>query len=218
VGAAIQQLLATANATASMTNQYQIGLYPFIAYLWAYYPLTSNLTATGSSSLSYAAANITTLLDTGVNSNLGSGGTHFENVFPTMNSIITSVGDGSSQASPIPFVFLITDGSQDNQYQWAGNWWGSNLATTLDPANCAQLKSRGITISILYIPYQTIQNPTSYAGGEDFAANANIPYIPAALQSCASSGFFRTANSPTDIASALNAMFNQATSFVRITH
>jgi hypothetical protein len=83
---------------------------------------------------------------------------------------------------------------------------------------CTTMKSRGITIAILYIPYGTIQDPNSnFANNEDGYANNNIQYIPAALQSCASSGFFYTANTPTDIQNALLAMFEQAVSTAHIT-
>src|SRR4029077_15916659 len=109
----------------------------------------------------------------GNNSNLGSGGTHFENAFQSMNNIITSVGTGTNPANTLPYVFVVTDGSQDNQTQWGGSWSGSNSATTLNTADCTTLKNRGITIAILYIPYQPIQNPTTSANSEDFAANAN---------------------------------------------
>jgi hypothetical protein len=80
------------------------------------------------------------------------------------------------------------------------------------------LKNRGIIISVLYIPYQPIQNPTTFANSEDFDANANIPYIPPVLQNCTSPSFFFTANAPADITSALNAMFNQALKTARITN
>jgi hypothetical protein len=58
----------------------------------------------------------------------------------------------------------------------------------------------------------------SFANDEDDAANNNIPNIPPSLQSCASPGFFYTANSPADITTALNAMFNQALLSAHITN
>ena len=122
VGYAVNQLLTTAAASEMVTNQFQVGLYPFIQDLYSYFPLTTNLTGTGSGTIQRAAANLASLLDTGVNSNLGSGGTHFENALPSMNSLISSVGTGASSSSPLPYVFLITDGSQDCQTQWNGNW------------------------------------------------------------------------------------------------
>jgi Flp pilus assembly protein TadG len=221
VGYAVTQLLNTANASEKVTNQFRIGLYPFIRYLYSYFPLTSSINGspTNSSTINYAAANLATLLDTGVNSNLGSGGTHFENAFPSMNTLITSVGDGSTSNNAQPFVFLVTDGAQNFQIQWGGGWSGSNSATVMDPTTvCKPLKDRGIIISVLYIPYQPIQNPTSFANNEDFYANNNIPFIPPSLQSCASPNFFFTANTPADITAALNAMFNQALVTAHITN
>jgi Flp pilus assembly protein TadG len=218
VGYAVQQLLSTAASAEVVTNQYQVGLYPFIRYLYSYFPLTSNLSgsSTNSSTINYAAANLANLLDTGANSNLGSGGTHFENAFPSMNTIISSVGDGSSGSSPLPYVFLITDGAQDSQVQWSGSWSGSNNATVIDTSYCTTLKNRGITIAVLYVPYQPIQNPTTIYNNEDGAINAIIPNIPTALQSCASPNFFFTASSPTAITNTMITMFEQVVNTAHI--
>jgi Flp pilus assembly protein TadG len=220
VGYAVQQLLLTANATEKMANQFRVGLYPFIRYLYAYSALTASIngSSTTPGTINYAAANLASQLDTGANSSLGSGGTHFENAFPTLNNIITSVGDGSSTTSTLPYVFLITDGAENPQTYWSGSWSGSNAATTMDTSKCTTLKNRGIIVSVLYIPYQPIQNPTTFANSEDFKANANIPNIPPSLQTCASPGYFYTANTPADITTALNAMFNHALVTAHITN
>jgi Flp pilus assembly protein TadG len=224
VGYAVNQLFITANATEKVAHQFRIGLYPFIQSLYAYFPLTSSIngSSTNSSTINYAAANLASQLDTNTNAGLGSGGTHFENAFSTMNSTISSVGDGSAWNNTLPYVFLVTDGAQDPQTKGlnGGGWSGSNHATVLDPvAQCKPLKDRGIIVSVLYIPYQPIQNPNSaFAGDEDDYANNNIANIPASLQSCASSGFFYTANTPADITTALNAMFNHALVTAHITN
>ena len=255
VGYAVTTLLSTAAAAEQVTNQYKIGLYPFIQYLYgctsitpcsssnAYFSLTTNLTATGSSSINAAAANLASLLDTGNNANLGSGGTHFENAFASMNNLISSVGTGTSSSNALPYVFIITDGSQNYQTQWSGNWnsangsnsWSSttnipyqNSASVLpkyspnDEPNstdwCTTIKNRGITIAILYIPYQTISDPSTIFSNEDGYANSNIQYIPTALQACASPSFYYSANSPADINAALLSMFEQAVSTAHITN
>jgi Flp pilus assembly protein TadG len=237
VGYAVNQLFITANASMKVSNQFRIGLYPFIRFLYSYFPLTSaiNGSATNPSTINYAAANLATLLDTNANTNLGSGGTHIDEALNSVNGLISSgtgtVGDGSTPTTPQPYVFLVTDGAQDNQYRDIpipgnnGNWHGSNHATVLsDPVNtypnaCKTLKDRGIIVSVLYIPYETISPVnTSFAGDEDTYANNNIPNIPPSLQACASPGFFYTANSPSDITAALNAMFNHALQTAHITH
>ncbi len=238
VGYAVNQLLATASATETtdnISNQFKVGLYPFIVNVdTSYSPLTSNITS--GSAIYTAAASLANELDTGQNVALGSGGTHFENALTTMNSLITSVGTGGSSSNALPYVFMITDGSQDYQTQSGGNWssenWSAtaqvpyqNSASTIPPNSvtstnyCTTLKNRGITVAVLYIPYGTIQNPnSSFANNEDGYANNNIPNIPAALQSCASPNFFYTANSPADINSALITMFEQAISTAHITN
>jgi Flp pilus assembly protein TadG len=232
VGYAVTTLLSTASASEQVSNQYQVGLYPFIQNLYSYVPLTTNLTG---STITNAAADLASLLDTGADSNLGSGGTHFENALSSMNSLISSVGTGAGSSNALPYVFIITDGSQDYQTQWQGNWGSENWSSTgavpyqnssaVIPPNsvtttdyCTNIKNRGITIAILYIPYQPIQDPSTIFNDEDGYANSNIPNIPAALQTCASTNFFYTANSPADINSALLSMFQQAVNTAHITN
>ena len=83
---------------------------------------------------------------------------------------------------------------------------------------CTTIKNRNITIAILYIPYQPIADPSTIWDDEDGYANANIKSIPGALQACASTNFFYTANSPADIDSALLSMFQQAVNTAHITN
>jgi Flp pilus assembly protein TadG len=229
VGYAVTQLFITANNSEKVTNQFRIGLYPFIQYLYSYFPLTSSIdgSTTNSSTINYAAANLATLLDTNTNSNLGSGGTHIDTALNSINGLIANVGDGSTSSNTLPYVFLVTDGAQDNQTKGVpnGSWAGSNHATVLSdlvntyPNACATLKSRGIIISVLYIPYQKIDPVnSSFAGNEDTYANNNIPNISASLQACASPNFFFTANTPADITTALNAMFQQSLVTAHITN
>ena len=244
VGYAVNALLSQAVTTESNTgisNQFRVGLFPFIQNLCTSGAGSSNSCSVGLTSsltggtITTFAEQLASLLDTGTNSTLGSGGTHFENALNSMNKFITSVGTGISANSTLPYVFIVTDGSQDYQTYWNGNWssqnWTSNASVpyqnsaTIIPPNsetttdyCGTMKNRGITVAVLYIPYQPIQNPnSSFASNEDGYANANIPNIPAALQKCASPNFFYTANSPTDIQNALVAMFNQAVSTAHIT-
>jgi len=244
VGYAVNALLSEASTTETsdgVSNQFQVGLFPFIQNLCTAGANSSNgcsvgLTAnlTGSTITNFAAQ-LANLLDTGTNSTLGSGGTHFENALSQMNSFISSVGTGSSSSNPLPYVFIVTDGSQDYQTQWSGNWssqnWSAtaqvpyqNSATVMPPNSvqstnyCTTLKNRGITIAILYIPYIQIQDASTIFNDEDGYANNNIANIPASLQSCASTNFFYTANTPTDIQNALITMFEQAISTAHITN
>jgi Flp pilus assembly protein TadG len=235
VGYAVNQLFVTANASMKVTNQFRIGLYPFIRYLYSYFSLTSSINnpTTTSGTINYAAANLAALLDTNMDANLGSGGTHIDTALTSVNGLISgggtsAVGDGSTPSTPQPYVFLVTDGAQVPQIKGVpnGGWNFSNHATTIDNQgalatvpSCETLKGRGVIVSVLYIPYQPVSPVvTSFAGDEDTAANTNIQYIPASLQKCASPGFFYTANSPTEIAASLNAMFNHALQTAHLTN
>jgi hypothetical protein len=226
VGYAVNQLFITANDPTyqKVPGQFRIGLYPFIRDLYEYFPLTSTINGdpNNSSTINYAAANLASQLDTNANSSLGSGGTHIDTAFSDLNTLIKSVGNGSSTSNTQPFVFLVTDGAQDPQVKGVpgGGWSGSNHATVIDPvAVCKPLKDRGIIVSVLYIPYVKIQNPNaSFANNEDGYANSNITNIPKSLTDCASPGFFYTANTPADITQALQDMFKHSLVTAHITN
>ena len=244
VGYAVTALLSQANTTETndgVTNQFKVGLFPFIQNLCTASAGSSNSCSVGltssltGSTITNFAQQLANLLDTGVNTTLGSGGTHFENALNSMNTLITSVGTGTS-SSPLPYVFIVTDGSQDYQTQSSGNWGSQNWtadatvpyqnSATIIPPNsedktdyCGNMKKRGITVAVLYIPYVTIADPnSSFADNEDGYANNNIAKIPAALTSCASPNFFYTASTPTDIQNALITMFEQAVSTAHVTN
>ncbi|MGH1569885.1 TadE/TadG family type IV pilus assembly protein [Methylobacterium sp. P31] len=171
----------------------------------------------------------------------GAGGTHFEVVLPQMKAAIANAGgfgDGSSATVRKPFVFLVTDGMQNGQHYSTykngtyyypgnpskfpgyanGNFDGSTPAQ-IDPTLCTSLKTAGAIISVLYIPYNII-NYTNYGGTvawENGRVNGFSPTLSTPLQSCASPGFFFTANTPTDITAALNAMFDKAVQVAHLT-
>ena len=98
VGYAVTALLSQANTTESndgVTNQFQVGLYPFIQNLCTASANSSNSCSVGlttnltGSTITNFATGLANLLDTGQNATLGSGGTHFENALSSMNSLIT---------------------------------------------------------------------------------------------------------------------------------
>ncbi|WP_162559638.1 pilus assembly protein TadG-related protein [Methylobacterium radiodurans] len=220
VGKAVAQLIDTAKSKATLDKQYRIGLFPFINDMETAADLTQSL-----DNLKPYANNLEAYMDVGDSTRpRGSGGTHFERVMPAMNSKIASVGDGSTSAKAKPFVFLVTDGMANTQYYYgkanAYDWtkWTGSYSNLIDPSLCTQMKNRGITISILYIPYLPMAQPfNDNVGYENVRVNSLIPNVPTALQSCASTGFFRTANDATQITTALNAMFEDAIKAARLT-
>lgn len=231
VGYAVENLLTTAANKEVVTNQYRVGLFPFIVNLptanpssscpnFPPCPLTTNLpkaisTNPAAGTIAWAATQLPSILDTGTPSgSLGSGGTNFANAFNSITSLIknTGIGTGGGTTNTLPYVFLITDGVNNSQLYQPG-FTGSN-PTLFSTSYCTTLKNLGVTVAVLYIPYQPIPATTPYtaswATSEDNAVNAIIPSDPGNLQSCASPNFFYTANTPADITNALNEMINQA--------
>jgi Flp pilus assembly protein TadG len=253
VGYAVTALLTQATTTEAsdgVANQFRVGLFPFIQNMCSPGTTASGdvnksnscsvglTTSLSGSTITNFAQQLANLLDTGQNATLGSGGTHFENALSSMNTYINSVGTGSGTSNTLPYVFIVSDGSQDYQTQSGGGWgsqnWTSNgtvpyqnSSTGIPPNSedntdyCQAMKSRGITVAVLYIPYQTILDANAnFANNEDGYANTNVQNGTFAtnLQNCATTGFYYTASTPTDIQNALVTMFEQAVNAAHISH
>jgi hypothetical protein len=156
---------------------------------------------------------------------LGAGGTHIHNIFNEINAKITTVGDGSGARKAAPFVFFVSDGMQNSQWHETatGRWPGVTPYPTppgvtvsiraMDPSLCNVLKARGVTVSVLEIPYPTFTSPKTFAASQEFKANDAVPNLPTAMQACASPGFYKTASTPQDIEEAMQKMFDEAVKF-----
>jgi Flp pilus assembly protein TadG len=245
VGYAVDNLLTTAANSELVPNQFRVGLFPFIVNLptanpasscpnFPPCPLTTTLPTTiatnpPTGSISWAAQQLPSILDTGNPSGpLGSGGTNFGNAFNSLTTLIknTGIGTGGGQTNTLPYVFLITDGVNNSQtYSTTTGFSGSSPAI-FNTSYCTTLKNLGVTIAVLYIPYQPLpaspQYTASYLTSEDNNVNAIIPPTsnadPSNLQTCASPNFYYTANTPADINSALQTMFEQAASTAHVSY
>jgi Flp pilus assembly protein TadG len=160
-----------------------------------------------------------------------------------MGQVISQVGsngNGSSSASPDKLVILVTDGLQsDRSNNWSCSSWGADpawnynptcyggFATTVNVNQCAQMKNAGITLAVLETPYVPLtgQSPNVapyektvrhviYPGGPSGSSS-----VSAALQSCASPGYYFLAANSSDIATGFATL---ADKFIgdttRITH
>jgi Flp pilus assembly protein TadG len=257
VGAAIAQLMKTANDTATMPKQFRMGVYPFVTHVNSFVDLTDDLMGdqySVATAINYNPATQMTdfgkLLDGGddtvfarnLNANykanpsitpdavtLGAGGSHIKSVFDEISAKVTTVGDGSGVTKAQPFVFFVSDGMEDSQWfvSATGAWPGVTPYPTppgqtvsiraMDPTKCAALKARGVTVSVLQIPYPAFPNPTDYANSEAYKVNDAVPSLDAAMQACASPGFYHKADGPADIAAAMQDMFRQAVQSARLT-
>ena len=165
--------------------------------------------------------------------------TDFKTALKALKSQVGAAGDGSSAASPLKLVLLLTDGVQSHR-DWVttggGKYWGK--VTPLNPDWCAYLKENKAAVAVLYTEYLAIPLDWGYnatvgdtmnnsgwkstwggtlrSGVSGTTSRQN--YIPIALQDCASSpDLFVSASSEDQIKNGLSALFIQYLTSVRLT-
>ena len=143
-------------------------------------------------------------IDLGPNTSAGIGDTDFIDSMPALTAVVPTSGDGSSATKAQQFVFLMTDGVQDIN----GGCVDGHCTQAFDPAKCAALKAKGVTVGVIYTTYLAMPSEQTYRDlVQPFAGQ-----IAPNLQACASSGWFYQATDASDIQTAINALFAQATS------
>lgn len=234
---ATQSLMTTATNAETVPNQFQMALYTFSDNFQTLSRMTPSLTsvqsAAGAFDLAYSYAD----------------GRDAQSAYDTalfyINNIIPFSGDGSTAAQPEDFLFLVTDGVEDEPVgarsgsgdapeMWAngasgappntqpnltnsqtGNANPTRLITTLSESTCDSIKSRGVKIAILYTPYLPPLTFNQFYNNWVAPISANIP---TQLQNCASPGFFFQITPTQGISQAMQAMFQAAVSAARLTH
>jgi Flp pilus assembly protein TadG len=207
--------LASSN-TLLAKNTYVFNVYSFDQTLHTYG--ASNLTSAAALT---AVSSVTPGLDTWLSQDMTS-----------LISTVGSSGTGASAASPLKFVILVTDGLQsDRNLNWENctSWgtyapWGFNNAclageydTTISATQCQSIKNNGVVLAVLETPYVPLtgQDPNEtpyegtvrdviYPGGPSTAST-----LSAALQACASNGYYYQATSSSQIATGFLQLTNQ---------
>jgi len=109
----------------------------------------------------------------------------------------------------------MTDGVTDvpgNCVAPSGQNWG-HCTGPFDYNLCTSLKSKGVTVGVIYTTYIPFPNIQSY---RDLVAPF-ASQIPINLQKCASPGWYYEANEGPAIQQAINDLFNQAVSSGKLT-
>jgi hypothetical protein len=174
---------------------------------------------------------------TGKSLTIGSGGTHFENLWGDMKLPNISGATGAI-ASPLGFIFIVTDGADNAQtfapftgsqpqLPNANGIVGAAAASGpyTQPSFCSQAKAYGYTVAVLLIPYVPISPKTMGFGSESY----NVDYIATppttngvspieqTMQNCATSGYYAKANTDADISAAIVKLFQQSVVQARLT-
>ena len=132
---ATQQLTSSAVAAQQVTNQFSMAVYTFSDVLTTISALSNNLTS-GTSSVQTLASKIDLAY---AYNNQRDTQTSFDTAFHYMNSAIPSPGDGSSVSKAQEFLFIVTDGVQDQPVNAA-----SGAGNVADPyKNCGSCTTNG---------------------------------------------------------------------------
>ena len=233
---ASQTLMTTAEAAETVPNQFGMSLYTFSDTFQTLSSLSPNLTAVRN-----AAANIDLAY---AYYNQRDAQTSYDTALSYINQTMPPGGTGASSTQPAEFLFLVTDGVEDEPVgkgsasgdpadTWStgasgappntksnisnslsGNVNSTRLVTTLSQSRCTAIKSKGVKIAILYTPYLPVTANAFY--NQWVAPISNN--IPTNLQNCASPGFFFQITPTQGISEAMQAMFNAALSEARLTN
>jgi Flp pilus assembly protein TadG len=226
---ATQQLMDTAAATQTYSNQFRMAIYDFGASsktigLRNLFSLSSSL-----SSAKTAAGTIDLMGVYGNNdAYTADKDTQFSNVLPAINLAISAPGPGTT-ALPQKYLFFVSDGVADESNASClktmyNSTWG-NIAprcqSQIDPALCTAIKARGIKIAVLYTTYLALPTNSWYMS---WIAPFNTgPYGPSPnseiannMKSCASAGLYFEVSPTQGISQAMNTLFQKAVADARI--
>ncbi|MBW8732797.1 MAG: pilus assembly protein [Asticcacaulis sp.] len=216
---ATQNLMATAKATETISNQYRMAIYHFGLSANSIDPKNpgaykvSDLTPDLSKSASDASAiDLMTIPSPGYNSDRQ---TNFDTVLKDMNNEIKNPGDGMSAGSPQKVLFFVSDGATDSYDCAYSNGNPCRRVTPLDTKTCKVLKNRGVRIAVLYTTYLPL--PTDGFYNSWMAKYVAAPsQIASQMQDCASDGLYFEVSPSQGISAAMTALFQRVVSVVRI--
>ena len=189
------------NTAATLTG----GNAPMISF--GLYAMSGSMATVSKPSTNYAAlASLAAGID--LDSSTDGRGLADDYVSTWMASLTAAVpanGPGDSASSPQQYVFIMSDGVQDVYCQ---NGYGQHCTQALDPATCAALKAKGVTVGVIYTTYLAMPGDPRYT-----ALVAGFDYqIAGQMQACATSpSWYFQATQASDIQAAVNQLFSQAT-------
>ena len=217
---ATQQLMDTAAATQTYSNQFRMAIYDFggssdTQAVRALFSLSSSLTSAKT-----AAGNIDLMTVNGQNDN-NDQDTGFTAILPAINSAISAPGAGTS-GSPQKYLFFVSDGVADEQNTACLKpKSGSRCQSPIDPSLCTTIKNRGVKIAVLYTTYLAL--PTNAWYNSWISPFNNGPYGPSPnseialnMASCASPGLYFEVSPTQGISQAMTTLFQKAVADARI--
>lgn len=210
---AVENLVDTAKQSMTLPNQFRMEIWTFAENPNKVSSLSTNLDSTKTNAAQIDLAY--SLYGEPDNQ------TAYERALDKMNDTVPASGDGITPATPIKFLFFVTDGVQDTPIDGAvsnpkdGKNVNSNrFIGPINPADCKALKDKGVRIGIIYTTYLPLYNNSFYNSYvKPFEAK-----IPDKLSACASDGLFFQVSTGGDINAAMQKLFATALASVRLTN
>lgn len=188
---AIQTIANTVSAKNSQ-SLYRLGLYTFEQSLAQVAALTTSVAPIATTALAVQPPVWPAQQD-------GHDTKITESIYTMASTYVSQGGNGAQQSTARKFVFLMTDGIEDID---DGN--GGRIESPLDPAACAALKAKGVTIAVLHTAYY---NP--YGVFNEISAIQD--QVTANLKTCASDyTLYFPVDTPAQLNAAVQGMLNQA--------
>jgi Flp pilus assembly protein TadG len=215
VRSATQQLMDTAMATETLTNQFRAAIYTFGTSctnpgLTTIRTLTSSLSSARTAA---ATIDLMTIPNQGYNNDQC---TNFDDVLTDMNTAISTPGNGTAAASPMKYLFFVTDGVNDANNPTSCSKplnAGTRCQEPIDVSFCTTIKNRGIKIAVLYTTYLPLPTNAWYN-------NWISPWqseIGTKMEACASPDLYFEVSPSEGISDAMNALFKKALAEAHIT-
>jgi len=207
VQSAAATVVGTMQSSEIIANQFGLGVWEFNSNLTRVYPATGEASTDLTDGLTAIKAIQTYQGPNG-------GDTDFPDELNALAGNLTKAGDGSSAGSPEKVLIMVTDGVQDYGSRDIGDEQGP-FSNTAAVNACNTIKGMGISIYVLYTPYNPLPyNPYYVSNISQFVngATATTPNkIVQALQACASAPTdFYEADIPSQITSGLTSLLQAA--------
>jgi hypothetical protein len=212
---ATQQLMDTMTSTATVINQFRVGIYTFgasatAAGLTAVAPLSSDIAKVKTAA---GAIDLMTVPNDSYNNDMD---TNFTGVLTSLNAAVPNPGDGTSETSRQKIVFFVSDGVADenNTASCSRPVTGTRCQSPINLGLCTALKNRGVKVAVLYTTYLPL--PTNSWYNTWIAPFASS--ISQKMASCASPGLFFEVSPSQCGSDAMAALFRQSVNSVRLTN
>lgn len=184
--------------------------------------MSANGTLAKGQTYTYPSGSIYKTITLAANTSNDDTGTNFAFALSSINTLMTTPGNGTAQAGDAPqgVLMIITDGVEDLTLPKGGacatgqNWSYSNSYGTftrcqrpVDISTCAAIKARGIRIAVLYTTYYPLTSNSWY----NSTIAPFISQVSGNLQNCASSSnLFFAVSTDGDITAAMKQLFLNA--------